>query len=522
VANSNISKDSFFNIGGNPNLDAADTGVDPSTGRILTKKERKEIFKKRKISASGVFGRKSSSEALVKRKEIVPIVTGLLTGGVAEKLMKDKGDDELESDSESNILKGLIVRVNNNSKKLIELKNIVKLNIEKVSKLFYENVQSVSKQQAEDLKDQRLEEEEEQRKKKEGFLEKVGKSFKSTLLSPVEKVGKGAKGILERLGDAFMALFMGFVANKGIKMFQALMEGDTETFKKMRNMLIGSVAVVGGIFLALNVGLAALPAIIGGLATAVVSIGAAMLAFLASPAGLIALGLAAGIGVLFAIKQKTKDKDAANKANKDKLREAGVVKIVGDRGADVIRDGKKVFVETKDLTEKEKAAIDAFKVEETRIKDITKKKDEDLKGVEDRITNERESMDNPEWAKIMAVKDLKKRRKLIKEFRKQTKQIVDKEKKLIKENANESYNSSSTESNITSSSETNITKNNNNIKKEFTELAEPKVEIIDVSANKKKKRNQNQKAVATIVPNISAFDPDNSSIFYTEMQFNIG
>ena len=41
---SNISKVPK-NMLSNPNLDAADTGVDPSTGRYLTKKERVGIFK---------------------------------------------------------------------------------------------------------------------------------------------------------------------------------------------------------------------------------------------------------------------------------------------------------------------------------------------------------------------------------------------------------------------------------------------------------------------------------------------
>ena len=35
----------------NPNVDAADTGVDPSTGRYLTKTERIAIFKRRKIKS---------------------------------------------------------------------------------------------------------------------------------------------------------------------------------------------------------------------------------------------------------------------------------------------------------------------------------------------------------------------------------------------------------------------------------------------------------------------------------------
>ena len=42
--------DQFFNVGNNPNLDAADTGVDPATGKILTSAERKKIFKSRILS----------------------------------------------------------------------------------------------------------------------------------------------------------------------------------------------------------------------------------------------------------------------------------------------------------------------------------------------------------------------------------------------------------------------------------------------------------------------------------------
>ena len=37
--------DQFFNLGNNPNLDAADTGIDPATGRILTPEERKRYLK---------------------------------------------------------------------------------------------------------------------------------------------------------------------------------------------------------------------------------------------------------------------------------------------------------------------------------------------------------------------------------------------------------------------------------------------------------------------------------------------
>ena len=51
-----LKPESFFNVTTNPNLDAADTGIDPVTGKYLSKKERIAIFRNRKIKAGKVFG----------------------------------------------------------------------------------------------------------------------------------------------------------------------------------------------------------------------------------------------------------------------------------------------------------------------------------------------------------------------------------------------------------------------------------------------------------------------------------
>jgi len=197
----------------------------------------------------------------------------------------------------------LAKQIQKNSREIVLLKNVVILNTNRVSQILVNDAEREKSIQREAQRKQILKDEKDKSKKKEGLLEGVGKSISKTLLKPVEAVGKTVKGVLGRLADAFMALFGGFIVNKGIKMIQAQMSGDTETFKKMRNTIIKSVAVVGGIFLALNGGLLALPGIISGVVSAVISIGGAILGFLASPAGLIALGLAAGIGTLFAMKK---------------------------------------------------------------------------------------------------------------------------------------------------------------------------------------------------------------------------
>lgn len=357
------------NIPLKPSLSPSISGADPNAGRIRrSSSDRKEIFKKTKINTSKVFGKLDS---------------------------RMSGSEE-----------GLAKQVSNNSRKITLLKNIVKLNIEKVSNILRSNVETEKKEQKEEQKQKTLDDEKDKRKRKEGLLEGVGKSVGKSLLKPVEAVGKTVKGILGRLGDAFSALFMGFVANKGIKMFQAMLSGDTETFKKMRNQIIGSLAIAGGIFLALNGGLLALPGIISTVAGAIIPVMTAILGFLASPAGLIALGIAAGIATIFAVK-KIIDKSRGGSvfANERKeideeFKEAGLRDtsgfmnfIKGERGEGkrylVKRDGKDTRLKFDELTEEEKAAVIKRDAARTNIKDLNKQRQKEIKESNKKIERER-------------------------------------------------------------------------------------------------------------------------------------
>ena len=202
-------------------------------------------------------------------------------------------------------------QVKRNSREINLLKKVVILNTNRIAQLISTQTENAQDSQREEDRLRQVGDESDKADKKEGLLERVGKSVKKTLLAPVEAVGKTVNGVLGNLGKAFMALFAGFVTNKAIKMIQAKMSGDDETFKKMRNVLIKSIAVVGGIFLILKGGLLALPAIITGVVSGIVAIGGAILAFLVSPAGLIALAVAGGVGAFLGLKKlfnKNKEK----------------------------------------------------------------------------------------------------------------------------------------------------------------------------------------------------------------------
>ena len=490
------------NIPLKPSLSPSISGADPNAGRIRrSSSDRKEIFKKTKINTSKVFGKLDS---------------------------RMSGSEE-----------GLAKQVSNNSRKITLLKNIVKLNIEKVSNILRSNVETEKKEQKEEQKQKTLDDEKDKRKRKEGLLEGVGKSVGKSLLKPVEAVGKTVKGILGRLGDAFSALFMGFVANKGIKMFQAMLSGDTETFKKMRNQIIGSLAIAGGIFLALNGGLLALPGIISTVAGAIIPVMTAILGFLASPAGLIALGIAAGIATIFAVK-KIIDKSRGGSvfANERKeideeFKEAGLRDtsgfmnfIKGERGEGkrylVKRDGKDTRLKFDELTEDEKSAVIKRDAAKTNLKDLNKERQLETREAIKKIESERNPVQNKLMDDYYAGKATYKEYetyfnetvRLKKEARVRIQQKYDKKAVTISgsDAINTTLNTDGNESII----------NSNVTKKGINTLDDVKADIKHVNNEGTGGEITTNDGAATNNINVDSKNNDNDASVYAEMQYNTG
>ena len=134
--------------------------------------------------------------------------------------------------------------------------------IKKLQSIVITDAEEKKKQQARENRQQLIEGENEKRKKKEGLLEKVPERLKTSLLSPIKAVGEQAKGILSRLMEAFTLIFTGWLADKGLKAIQAFMDGDKEKLKSIGMNVLAGLGIVGGVFLAMNLGMLALPAII--------------------------------------------------------------------------------------------------------------------------------------------------------------------------------------------------------------------------------------------------------------------
>lgn len=122
---------------------------------------------------------------------------------------------------------------------------------------------------------------------KENFLEKT---YTKTIKKPIDKMIGKTKGVFDGLWKALRNLFGLWLIDKIQKMVKTF-ENDPMAFQNLKNEVIKALAVVSGIFLALNVGIPLLMggigALIGGMVTGIPS----LLALLASP--LVWLGISA-------------------------------------------------------------------------------------------------------------------------------------------------------------------------------------------------------------------------------------
>ena len=213
------------------------------------------------------------------------------------------------------------------------------------------------------------------------------------------------------------------------------------------------------------------------------------------------------------------DASEARKLNREKLKESGVVKVVGDRGADVMRDGKKVFVKTEDLTDEERAAVEAFKVEDQRIKDTTSKKNQEIKDAKKKIDAERKPEGDRLKRNARQSKDYSKSNAYSKETDRLKKEAVNK----IKEKYGEIYSGSSGDgSSITPTSSNNVNMSSSTTNKNLGKVnnGEPKVTVNNLQG--KNEGDQSFKnGDQTNVPLIASSNSNNMYSSYSQIQYGV-
>ena len=209
--------DQFFNLGNNPNLDAADTGIDPATGRILTPAERKKIFKSRILS--------QQNRQKIARTSKMAFGGGALVlagkGAIEEKRVQAEGG-------------ALVAPVNNLTKRVDALEASVaniQTSLANIRKVIIKGNEVDAKIQEELAKQQSLFLEKKQKQEAESELEET--DLEQEAGKKVEEQEKKTFGFFEGLKKAIMVLFGGFIVKKAFRLFNAWRDGNTELFKEL-------------------------------------------------------------------------------------------------------------------------------------------------------------------------------------------------------------------------------------------------------------------------------------------------
>ena len=209
--------DQFFNVGNNPNLDAADTGIDPATGRILTPAERKKIFKSRILS--------QQNRQKIARTSKMAIGGGALVlagkGAIEEKRVQAEGG-------------ALVAPVNNLTKRVDALESSIasiQTSLANIRKVIIKGNEVDTKIQEELAKQQSLFLENKEKQEAEAELEESDLEKEAGV--QVEKQEKKTFGLFEGLKKGLMLLFGGFILKKAFRLFNAWRDGNGELMKEL-------------------------------------------------------------------------------------------------------------------------------------------------------------------------------------------------------------------------------------------------------------------------------------------------
>ena len=142
----------------------------------------------------------------------------------------------------------------------------LEMNVALLAKSINKEADLEKKQQRENERNLKKQEE---NKLRSGEEEQLEKKLSKSILAPAEKMGSKAGGILGKLKSFFMLLLGGWLTNQGLDAFIALANGDKDKLKQIGIEVGKTLAIVGGIFVALNVGILGVVGIIGKIALAI-------------------------------------------------------------------------------------------------------------------------------------------------------------------------------------------------------------------------------------------------------------
>lgn len=221
-------------------FNAAQTGIDPVTGRILSPNERKirfDRFRRTRISSQKVFGNNAAAnQASVSEPQTSAIVRR--DSNTIVNLKKEV--ETLKKSQTENIVsfRNFISSIQENFKVISVNVTDLGTRILGVNNLLTADSALEQKKDEQDQEQERKLAEKGARAGKESLLER---RIQSALMAPIRAITARTQSIFQKLMDAFTMFFFGWITNKLIDTFKAQADGNTTLLQKIFGNVIGGV-----------------------------------------------------------------------------------------------------------------------------------------------------------------------------------------------------------------------------------------------------------------------------------------
>jgi hypothetical protein len=205
----------------------ANTGVDPVSGSYLSPERRRAIFARTRIS-SNVFGRGGALVAINRQSDSGALVTTAIQN-------QTQNISSLQGQIDS-----LRAEVNDFRTALSRITDLIA----------YDSV----------LDQNRIrQEQEEQRRGTEqglriGRESLIERKIQNALLAPAQAIAQRTQSILEKVKQFFTTLFIGWFANQGIETLKALSDGNGRKLEEIRDNVLNGLGIAAGTLLLLSGG----------------------------------------------------------------------------------------------------------------------------------------------------------------------------------------------------------------------------------------------------------------------------
>ena len=232
----------------------AQSGVDPISGSYLSAERRKAIFAKSRNVSSNIFKRggplvainnQPDSGALALVQTQSQTITSLQeqVNGLRTQVVNLNNVVSIQTQTIGGLQEqvgGLKTEVTDFSGALSRITDVIA----------YDSVleQNRTKQEQEE---QRRATEQGLRVGRESLLEKA---IQGALVAPVQKIAQKAQSILSKVAQFFTTLFAGWFANKGIEVLKALSEGNGKKLEEIRDNVLKGLGIAAGALFLLNGG----------------------------------------------------------------------------------------------------------------------------------------------------------------------------------------------------------------------------------------------------------------------------